>query len=135
MLCATFYQTPLNFKSMRLVFSFAIAILFMFCLGCKTNTMTGVYICDQSQKKADTSIRHENGVERSLDLTCIIQEIDFKGNSTVELKMSNGPYVTSYITDKGYIRVKGTGSDILFKIKDGKTLSGEGIAQGLYYKK
>ena len=120
---------------MRLVFSVVIAILFMFCLGCNTNSMSGVYICDQSQKKADTSIRHENSVEVFWDATCIIEEIDFKGNSTVELKMSNGPYVTSYVTDKGYIRVKGTGSEILFKIKDNRTLSGEGIAQGLYYKK
>lgn len=97
--------------------------------------MSGIYICDQSQKKKDTTIHHENTIESFTDFTCIIEELDFKGNSTVVLKISNGPFATSHVTDNDYIRVKGTGSDILFKIKDNKTLSGEGIAQGIYYKK
>lgn len=120
---------------MKQVLSFVTLTLFILCSGCNTNNISGVYICDQSQKKTDTTIHRENSVESFMDLTCIIQEIDFKGNSTVELKMANGPIVTSYVTDKDYIRVKGSGSDILFKIKDNRTLSGEGIAQGIYYKK
>jgi hypothetical protein len=119
----------------QLLFSPALT-LFIFCLGgCASNNITGVYVCDQSQKKPDSTIHHQYNVERFVDLTCTIQELDFKGNTTVELKLPNGPLVTSYVTDKGYIRVKGSGSDILFKIKDDRTLSGEGIAQGLYHKK
>jgi hypothetical protein len=97
--------------------------------------MSGVYVCDQSQKKADSTIKHGDSVETFIDFTCIIQELDFKGNSTVELKMKNGPMATSYVVDKDYIRIKGTGADILFKVKDSKTLSGEGIFVGLYHKK
>lgn len=86
-------------------------------------------------KKPDTTIKHGNTVESFIDVTCIIEELDFKGNSTVELKMKNGPIVTSYLVDKDYVRVKGSGTDILFKIKDNKTLSGEGSFQGEYHKK
>ena len=80
-------------------------------------------------------MRTENGVKTFMDFTCIIEEVDFKGDSTVQLKMSNGPFVTSYVKDKDYIRVNGNGTDILFKIKDNRTLSGEEPFPGLYYKK
>lgn len=97
--------------------------------------MSGVYICDQSQKKAVTTINHGNTVEKFIDLTCTIEELDFKGKSTVVLKMKNGPIVTSYVVDKDYIRIKGSGADILFKVKDNKTLRGEGMFLGEYHKK
>ena len=97
--------------------------------------MSGVYVCDQSQKKQDTTIRRGNNVEAFLDLTCTIEALDFKGNSTVELKLKNGPIVTSYVVDKDYIRIKGSGADFLFKVKDNKTLTGEGLFAGEYHKK
>jgi hypothetical protein len=131
-----FITLPLNLRFMKPVLSVLALILFIFCLGgCTSDNITGVYVCDQSQKKPDSTIQRQYNVEHFVDLTCTIQELDFKGNSTVELKLPNGPLVTSYVTEKGYIRVKGSGSDILFKIKDDRTLSGEGIAQGLYHKK
>jgi hypothetical protein len=97
--------------------------------------MNGVYICDQSQKKADTTHSHGTWNETFVDFTCTIKEIDFKRNSTVELKMQQGSFVTNYIKDKDYIRVKGTGGDILFKLINNKTLIGEGIFEGQYHKK
>lgn len=126
---------PDKFNFMRQVLSYFTSSILVIVIGCKTNNMSGVYICDQSQKKADTTINHGNTVEKFLDLTCTIEELDFKGNSTVVLKMENGPIVTSYVVDKDYIRVKGSGADMLFKVKDNKTLSGEGIFLGEYHKK
>ncbi len=120
---------------MRQVLSYFTLSILIIVIGCKTNNMSGVYVCDQSQKKADTTINHGNTVEKFLDLTCTIEELDFKGNSTVVLKMENGPIVTSYVVDKDYIRVKGSGADMLFKVKDNKTLSGEGMFLGEYHKK
>lgn len=118
----------------QVLFYFTLSTM-LIIVGCKTNNMSGVYVCDQSQKKADTTINHGNSVEAFLDLTCTIEELDFKGNSTVELKMKNGPIVTSYVVDKDYVRIKGSGADILFKVKDNKTLSGEGVFAGEYHKK
>ncbi len=133
---ATFNKHPYKFKIMRQLLSYFAFFLLLFVIGCKTNNMSGIYVCDQSQKKADSTINHGGNVEAFIDLTCTIQELDFKGNSTVELKMKNGPLVTSYVVDKEYVRVKGSGADILFKILDSKTLSGEGIVEaGLYHKK
>lgn len=97
--------------------------------------MTGVYVCDQSQKKADSTVKHGSTVETFFDATCAIEELDFKGNTTVELKMKNGSMVTSYVVDKEYIRIKGSGADFLFKVKDKKTLNGEGPLGGDYHKK
>ena len=120
---------------MRQAFSYFTLSILVIVIGCKTNNMSGVYVCDQSQKKADTTIKHGNNDEAFIDLTCTIEELDFKGNSTVELKMKNGSMVTSYVVDKDYIRIKGSGADILFKLKDNKTLSGEGVFGGDYHKK
>ena len=57
--------------------------------------------------KADTTINHGDSLETFIDPT----------------------FVTSYIVDKDYIRVEGTRSDILFKVKDNKTLSGEDLSR------
>ncbi len=120
---------------MRQVLFYFVLFVLVVVVGCKSNTISGVYMCDQSQKKADTTINHGSNVERFIDLTCTIEELDFKGNSTVELKMTNGPFVTSFVVDKEYIRIKGTGADILLKVKDDKTLIGEGTFVGEYHKK
>ena len=120
---------------MRQVLSYFTLSFLVIVIGCKTNSISGVYVCDQSQKKADTTINHGSNVEAFIDLTCTIEELDFKGNSTVQLKMKNGQIATSYVVDKDYIRIKGSGAEILFKIKDNKTLSGEGSFQGEYHKK
>mgnify|MGYP006197819391 CR=1 FL=1 len=87
------------------------------------------------KKKADTTINHGSNIESFFDLTCTIEELDFKGGSTVELKMKNGAFVTSYIIDENYIRIKGSGAEILLKIKNNKTLTGEGVFEGEYHKR
>ena len=118
----------------RILFS-TIILLSFFALGCKTNHLSGVYVCDQSSKKADTIIHRGNHDEGFIDLTCTFTAIDFKGESTVEINMANGKFVSSYIIDKDYVRIKGTGSDILLKLQDENTLTGEGIAKGIYHRK
>jgi hypothetical protein len=116
------------------LFNFTLLIM-VIVVGCKSNTMSGVYVCDQSQKKQDSTVYHGNSSGSFMDLTCTIEEINFKGNSTVELKMKNGQVVTSYVIDKDYVRIKGTGADFLFKLKDKKTLNGTGVFAGIYYKR
>jgi hypothetical protein len=120
---------------MRRILFITIVLLSLFALSCKTNHLSGVYVCDQSSKKADTTIHHGNSDEVFIDFTCTFTAFDFKGNSTVEINMANGNVASSYVVDKDYVRIKGTGSDILLKLQDQNTLTGEGIAKGIYYKK
>lgn len=102
--------------------------------GCQSHQLRGVYVCDQSQKKGDSTVQKENGSEHFFDLTCVLESLTFKGNSTVELQLKNGPLIVSYVIDKNLIRINGNGSDLLFNIKDKNTLAGEGIVAGLYRK-
>jgi hypothetical protein len=114
---------------MKQLLSSFMVILLIVCAGCSSNSMSGVYVCDQSQKKGDSIVRRDSIHEAYLDFTCMIESLDFKGNSTVELRTKDGPSATSYIVDKDYVRIRGTEADLLFKIKDNKTLTGEGIIQ------
>ncbi|MBL7740788.1 MAG: hypothetical protein JNK14_16330 [Chitinophagaceae bacterium] len=120
---------------MKQILSIATLLLTTLALSCKTNNLDGLYVCDLSNKKADTTIRQGGQTEVFLDYTCTISEIDFKGSSTVTMKMGNGEVASSYVIDNDYVRIKGTGSDILLKIKDQKTLVGEGVSKGIYHKK
>jgi hypothetical protein len=63
---------------MRQVLSYFTLSIMVILVGCKTNNMSGVYVCDQPQKKTDSTIKHGDGVEVFMDITCIIQELDFK---------------------------------------------------------
>lgn len=120
---------------MKQVFFYLTLSIVVTIVSCKTNNMSGVYLCDKSQKKADSVISNKSKVETFIDLTCLIEALDFKGNNTVQLKMKNGPIITSYVVDKHYIRIKGSGADILFTVKENMTLRGEGIFNGEYHKK
>ena len=113
----------------------ATIMLSLILLSCKTNSISGIYICDQSNKKADTTNHHGTYDESTIDFTCVIEEYNFKGNSTVLIKMKNGEVVSSYIIDKEFIRIKGDKSDLLLKIKDDNTLVSEGVINGTYHKK
>lgn len=104
-------------------------------ISCKTNSISGVYVCDQSNKKQDTTIHHDTYDESTIDLTCVISAFDFKGNSTVSIKLKGAEMFSSYVIDKEYIRIKGDKSDILLRIKDANTLVEEGIFHGIYHKK
>lgn len=119
-------------KSIYFSFSIFILISLSACISGKIN---GIYVCDQTLKKADTTIHNGSHDEVQIDLTCAITQFDFKGNTTVEIKTQGGSVVSSYIIDKDYIRIKGTGSDILLKRKDQNTLVGEIPFAGTYVKK
>lgn len=115
---------------------FALLLVFVFSVtACTNNSIRGVYVCDNSNKKPDTTTRSMDYTEVFIDLTCTVTTFDFKGKSTVEMILPNGKVVSSYVIDEDYIRIKGTGSDILLKRQDKNTLIGEGVFQGVYQKK
>ena len=115
---------------------FTLAIMLSIAtISCNSNSLNGIYVCDASQKKADTTIRHETYDESTMDLTCAISELNFKGNSTVLIKVAKNEVTTSYVIDKEYLRIKGDKGDMLFKIADEKTLIAEGFPPGTYHKK
>lgn len=120
---------------MRLFYFPVTLLVCLFTVGCRSNSLSGAYVCDQSKKKADTTIRHNTFDEIFLDFTCTVTEFYFAGNSSVVMKMPNGNVASSYIIDKNYVRIKGHGSDILLKIQDENTLIGEAVFDGTYHKK
>ena len=58
--------------------------------------------------------------------------LEFKGESTVTIM---GGTTLSYVKDGNYIRINTSQGDLLFKIKDSKTLVGEGQTEGGLYQK
>ncbi len=64
----------------------------------------------------------------------IYSAIEFKGKSTALVKGMGMTFPTSYERDGQIIRLKIDKSDLLFTVKDDKTLVGEGFAEGVYRK-
>lgn len=64
----------------------------------------------------------------------VYSAVDFKGKSTVVIKSLGMSFPTSYERDGDLIRVKSDVSNLLFTVKDSKTLVGEGFAEGVYKK-
>ena len=64
----------------------------------------------------------------------IYSAVEFKGKSTAVVKGMGMTFPTSYERDGQLIRLKTDKSDLLFTIKDDKTLLGEGFAEGVYKK-
>ncbi len=66
----------------------------------------------------------------------LYQSIDFKGKTSVVVTdgIIGQPFATSYEMDGKIIRIKTDKSDLMFTIKDSKTIVGEGFAEGTYVK-
>ena len=64
----------------------------------------------------------------------IYSAVEFKGKSTAVVKSMGMTFPTSYDRDGKLIRLKTDKSDLLFIVKDSKTLVGEGFADGVYKK-
>jgi uncharacterized lipoprotein YehR (DUF1307 family) len=64
----------------------------------------------------------------------IYSAVEFKGKSTAVVKGMGMTFPTSYEKDGQAIRLKTDKSDLLFTVKDSKTLVGEGFAEGVYKK-
>ena len=64
------------------------------------------------------------------------RKLIFRGKNTVTIidAIFGLPFSTSYEVDENYIRIRTDKSDLLFEIKDGKTLIGEGFATGKFTK-
>lgn len=120
---------------MKAVYCYLSVLIFIALSACTTHKISGTYICDQSLKKANTTIHQGGHTEVTIDLTCAITQFNFKGNTTVEITTLGGAVVSSYVIDKDYIRIKGTGSDVLLKRKDQNTLISEPPFYGTYIKK
>lgn len=118
-------------------YTLLIIVFIVVMVGCKDSHPPGIYVCDKSNKKADTTVHYKNNDVGYLDLTCMCEQIEFKGNSTVVLTLSDKQqYPTSYVVDKEYIRIKTSGPDVLLKMKDNNTMIAEGgFMQGTYNRK
>ena len=64
----------------------------------------------------------------------IYSAVEFKGKTTAVVKSMGMTFPTSYERDGQLIKLKTDKSDLLFTIKDHKTLVGEGFAEGIYKK-
>lgn len=64
----------------------------------------------------------------------IYSAVEFKGKSTAVVKSMGMTFSTSYDRDGKLVRLKTDKSDLLFTVKDSKTLVGEGFADGVYKK-
>ncbi len=64
----------------------------------------------------------------------IYSALEFKGKTTVVIKSMGMSFPSSYVQDGNLIRVKTDKTDLLFTIKDGKTLVGDGLSEGVYKK-
>lgn len=83
-------------------------------------------------------IGDRNGVEGTYTNTKkgFYKSINFKSATTVIITdgIIGHEYATSYVIDGEIIRLKTDKSDLLFTVKDSKTLVGEGFAKGTYLK-
>ena len=65
------------------------------------------------------------------------RKLIFRGKSTVTIvdAFFGMSFATSYEVDEDVVRIRTDKSDLLFEIKDGQTLIGEGFAKGTFIKK
>ena len=64
----------------------------------------------------------------------IYSALEFKGKATVVIKSMGKSFPSGYVQDGNLIRVKTDKTDLLFTVKDSKTLAGDGFAEGVYKK-
>lgn len=88
-----------------------------------------------SEKKNYRSYANLQGTYVSKN-NALYKKLIFRGKKTVTIvdAIFGFPFATSYELDENYIRVRTDQSDLLFEIKDNKTLVGEGWAAGTYVK-
>ena len=60
--------------------------------------------------------------------------LEFKGKSTVVIKTFMGPFVSGYVRDEDFIRVRTDKSDLLFEIVTEDSIIGSGFAKGVWIK-
>ena len=64
----------------------------------------------------------------------VYDTVEFRGKNTAVIKGMGVVFATSYLRDGQLITLKGDASDLLFTVKDDKTLVSEGFAEGIYKK-
>lgn len=89
-----------------------------------------------SEKKEVKTYANLQGVYVSKDCP-LFSALVFRGKKTVSYYFSfiRIPVATSYEIDDNFVKIKGDGADLLFMIKDSKTLIGEGMVEGTFIKK
>ena len=65
------------------------------------------------------------------------RKLTFRGKKTATIvdAFFGMSFTSSYEIDEDFVRIKTDKSDLLFEIKDNKTLIGEGFAKGTFTKK
>ena len=88
-----------------------------------------------SERKEYSTYAHLQGAFTSNDCH-LYKALIFRGKKTVTIidGFFGFPFATSYEIDENYIRIRTDKSDLLFEIKDNKTLIGEGFASGTFTK-
>lgn len=115
-----------------------ILLLGLFLQGCanfaKKQAVTKTE-SDTAVKSLEEQSNYLSGTYTSDD-NSFYKSLTFKGKSTVVIKDAfiGMSFPTSYERDENFIRIKTDKSDLLFEIKDEKTLVGEGFAEGCFVK-
>ncbi len=88
-----------------------------------------------SERKENRTYANLQGVYVSKDCP-LFSALVFRGKKTVSYYFSfiRIPIATSYEIDENLVKIKGDGADLLFAIKDSKTLIGEGMVEGTFIK-
>jgi hypothetical protein len=88
----------------------------------------------KADKKINKTIAHLQGIYISKNT--LYPKVEFKGKKSVIIYLLGYvPFATSYEIDENYVKIKSeANSEILLRIKDEKTLNGEGLAGGNYEK-
>jgi uncharacterized protein YpmS len=120
---------------MKRIFFSLLAMLSIFIWSCKKNHLEGVYVCDASGKKADTTIHHKDYDEAKFDFTCIISELEFVGESIVKFKTEGGNMAYKYSIDGDNVLINTGEANLLLKLNEQHSLVGEGILAGTFSKK
>lgn len=115
---------------MKLIF---LSLVILSLVSCNSNQLTGKYFCDQ---KTNTTVVKKGAIHHtSVDINCVYNQLEFKGNNKVIVSVADGlEFSTTYEMDNKSVRIKNDKFDIVLKMQDQHTLIGEGIWKGIYKK-
>lgn len=112
---------------------FMLSLVILTLFSCKSNHPSGKYFCDQKTK---TTVVKKGAINQtSVDINCVYNQLEFKGNNKVIVSVADGlEFSTTYELDNKSVRIKNDKFDIVLKMQDQNTLIGEGVWKGIYKK-
>jgi hypothetical protein len=128
---SNYYQQYYTSKSDTSNYVIALIIIILL-LTWGINKKEVIYSFFQNQNaKLSAPLQNKLFGKYSCNSECIYSSFEFKGKSTVVI---SNIFAYTYVIDENYIRIKTDKSDLLLKITDQNTLTGEGFATGIYVK-